>query len=71
MRSADSGAGSGYLERLRRGQSKCLAELKAVAAAAGVSSTSRREVVVTEVPWLDVEARTVFGLRALSKYLIK
>jgi len=47
-----------YLGRLSRGQQQCLGELRELAI--------RSEVSLTEVPFFDVEVRSVYGLRALG-----
>ncbi len=64
-----SGNGGGYLDRLRSGQAGCLNELKAIAASSALGSDAG--VAVTEVPWLDAEARTVPRLRALGAFLLR
>ena len=59
-------AGPSYVDRLRSGQASCAAELHAVAA-----SAPGGPLTVTTVPWLDTEARGVYGLRALGQALLK
>jgi len=74
---ASTPAGPTYVDRLRAGQSTCIAELLDVAAQAKSSSSSSKSggggapVAVTQVPWLDTEARGVYGLRALGQALLR
>jgi hypothetical protein len=64
---APSTAGPTYVDRLRAGQGACVAELQAVASQA----PGKQPLAVTQVPWLDTEARGVYGLRALGQALLR
>jgi len=55
--------GDVYLDQLRKGQQKCLGELRELA--------SRSLVSVTEVPYFDAEVRAVYGLRAMGTALFE
>eukprot|EP00613_Pedinella_sp_CCMP2098_P075329 CAMPEP_0171912298 /NCGR_PEP_ID=MMETSP0993-20121228/10973_1 /TAXON_ID=483369 /ORGANISM="non described non described, Strain CCMP2098" /LENGTH=815 /DNA_ID=CAMNT_0012546069 /DNA_START=46 /DNA_END=2493 /DNA_ORIENTATION=+ len=56
-----------YVERLRREQGKCVAQLRTIA---NEESKEVSPIDVTEVPWLDVEARSVYGLRVIGNFLL-
>jgi arsenite-transporting ATPase len=64
-----SNAAMGYMDRLRREQGRCCEELREVAEKADGGGDSETHIDVTEVPWLDVEARSVYGLRAVGEFL--
>uniref|UniRef100_A0A7S2B6R7 ArsA/GET3 Anion-transporting ATPase-like domain-containing protein n=1 Tax=Octactis speculum TaxID=3111310 RepID=A0A7S2B6R7_9STRA len=51
-----------YLERIVRGQDVCLGRLEKIA--------QDNDLVLTSMPWLDVEARSVYGLRAFGQMLM-
>ena len=52
---------SAFLDRLRSGQAAALSQLE------GISANTNVDLV--RVPYLDVEARTVYGLRAISQHI--
>ena len=57
-----------YLNRLRQGQTKCLNELNMIAKE-DTSSSASGGIPVIQVPYFDMEVRTVYGLRTISSYL--
>jgi arsenite-transporting ATPase len=60
--SADSDTlANSYLQKLRRGQQASLRELTAL--------VGREKVPLVQVPYFDMEVRTVYGLRAISSVL--
>ena len=63
---SDQDAASQYVERLSKGQGKCVAELEEVARQHKVLN----DITLTKVPWLDAETRSVYGLRALGQALL-
>ena len=60
-RLVDADAEDAYAARLAQEQSRCLEELRGLAA--------RGELSTTEVPYFDVEVRAVYGLRAMGAAL--
>eukprot|EP00614_Pseudopedinella_elastica_P014875 CAMPEP_0172583242 /NCGR_PEP_ID=MMETSP1068-20121228/2841_1 /TAXON_ID=35684 /ORGANISM="Pseudopedinella elastica, Strain CCMP716" /LENGTH=791 /DNA_ID=CAMNT_0013376951 /DNA_START=116 /DNA_END=2491 /DNA_ORIENTATION=+ len=69
--SSDVEGQSTYIDRLRDAQGPCVSELRAIAKAGSGSGTRKADLEVTQVPWLDVEARSVYGLRALGQCLVQ
>ena len=55
-------AADAYLNRLRIGQKKCINELKQISTASNI--------LLTEIPYFDMEIRTVYGLRVISNFLL-
>ena len=56
-----SDTSAGYVQRLTRGQAEGVQQLEALSADAGV--------LLTKVPFFDVEVRGVYGLRAMTTSL--
>ena len=59
---ASTAAADAYLNRLRIGQKKCITELKQISTASNI--------LLTEIPYFDMEIRTVYGLRVISNFLL-
>jgi len=52
---------SSYLQRVRTGQSRSIEELRSLSTAADIS--------LVQVPYFDMEIRTVYGVRVISKII--
>lgn len=52
---------SSYLERVRVGQARSMQELRSLSSAAGIN--------LVQVPFFDMEIRTVYGVRVISKII--
>ena len=52
---------SSYLERVRVGQARSMKELRSLSSAAGIN--------LVQVPYFDMEIRTVYGVRVISKII--
>lgn len=55
------GSVSSYLERVRVGQARSIQELRSLSSAAGIN--------LVQVPYFDMEIRTVYGVRVISKII--
>lgn len=59
---ASKAAADAFLNQLRQGQSKCLRNLDQL--------SESTKVPVIQVPYFDMEIRTVYGLRVISNFLL-
>lgn len=52
-----------YLNKLRQGQKRCIQDLN------NILKTEGNNIPVIQVPYFDIEVRTVYGLRVISNFL--